>query len=83
MVQYSGGYVSGGERSSPEEIGSGEGAVIQKGLTKVAASRDANGVLHEMSAVCPHLGCIVDWNPTEKTGTVHVTDQDSMLQEKL
>ena len=23
--------------------------------------------LHKRSAVCPHLGCIVDWNSTEKT----------------
>jgi nitrite reductase/ring-hydroxylating ferredoxin subunit len=67
MVQYSGGYVSGGEHRSAEEIGPGEGAIIQKGLSKVAVSRDAKGVLHEMSAVCPHLGCIVDWNSTEKT----------------
>src|SRR6202011_2156631 len=35
MAQYSD-YVSGGERSSAEEIGAGEGAVIQKGLTKIA-----------------------------------------------
>ena len=25
------------------------------------------GVLHERSAVCPHLGCIVRWNPGEQT----------------
>jgi Rieske Fe-S protein len=24
-------------------------------------------VLRELSAVCPHLGCIVDWNSSEKT----------------
>ena len=30
---------------------------------KVAAYRDATGALHERSAVCPHLGCIVAWNP--------------------
>ena len=23
--------------------------------------------MHEMSAICPHLGCVVDWNDTEKT----------------
>jgi Rieske Fe-S protein len=65
MAQYSD-YVSGGERSSVEEIGAGEGA-DSKGLTKIAVSRDATGVSHQMSAVCPHLGCIVDWNRTEKT----------------
>ena len=34
---------------------------------KVAVYRDATGALHERSAVCPHLGCIVAWNPAEKT----------------
>ena len=29
--------------------------------------RDVQGTLHERSAVCPHLGCIVQWNPAEDT----------------
>lgn len=33
----------------------------------VAVYRDEEGVLHERSAICPHLGCVVDWNPGEKT----------------
>ena len=33
----------------------------------VAVYRDASGELHEKSAVCPHLGCIVVWNAAEKT----------------
>jgi Rieske Fe-S protein len=36
-------------------------------LTKEAVYRDMAGELHVMSAVCPHLGCIVDWNSSEKT----------------
>jgi len=66
MTQY-GDYATPGERSSEHDIRAGEGAVIRRGLTKVAVSRDAHGILHEMSAVCPHLGCIVDWNSTEST----------------
>ena len=27
----------------------------------------ANGKLHRCSAVCTHLGCIVDWNDLEKS----------------
>ena len=45
----------------------GEGAVMRRGLSKVAVYRDEGGKLHECSAVCPHLGCIVDWNGAEKT----------------
>ncbi|MEO8348243.1 MAG: Rieske 2Fe-2S domain-containing protein [Acidobacteriota bacterium] len=33
----------------------------------MAVYRDEEGVLHERSAICPHLGCVVDWNPGEKT----------------
>jgi Rieske Fe-S protein len=29
--------------------------------------RDDAGGLHERSAACTHLGCIVHWNPSEKT----------------
>jgi Rieske Fe-S protein len=36
-------------------------------LTKVAAYRDERGLLHEYSAICPHLGCIVEWNHNEST----------------
>jgi len=53
--------------ASPGEIPWGSGAVIQRGLSKVAAYRDEKGELHEMTAVCPHLGCIVQWNGSEKT----------------
>ncbi len=34
---------------------------------KVAASRDTHGRITLCSAVCPHLGCIVDWNEAERT----------------
>ena len=27
--------------------------------------RDPAGALHECSAICPHLGCVVHWNPLE------------------
>jgi Rieske Fe-S protein len=36
-------------------------------MAKVAVYCDPQGQRHEMSAVCPHLGCIVHWNHVEKT----------------
>lgn len=45
----------------------GQGRVFQRGTQKIAAHCDENGTIHECSAVCPHLGCIVDWNETEHT----------------
>jgi len=60
-------YVTGGDVDSAAEIKPNEGAIIRHGLKKIAAYRDESGVLHERSAVCVHLGCIVDWNSKEKT----------------
>jgi len=65
-LQY-GAWVTGGDVGTTQEIAPGKGAVVRRGLTKVAAYRDELGVLHECSAVCPHLGCIVDWNHNEST----------------
>ena len=45
----------------------GRGAIMRRGLEKIAVYRDADGALHEHSAVCTHLGCIVKWNASEKT----------------
>jgi glycine/D-amino acid oxidase-like deaminating enzyme/nitrite reductase/ring-hydroxylating ferredoxin subunit len=66
-AQYVEDYLTGGDVDSAEEIAAGEGAIIRRGLTKVAAYRDEQGALHECSALCPHLGCVVSWNGVEKT----------------
>jgi Rieske Fe-S protein len=29
--------------------------------------RDERGELHEFSATCPHLGCVVHWNSADQT----------------
>jgi len=60
-------WVTGGDVKSVDEINPGQGAVIRRGLTKLAVYRDDGGTLHVCSAVCPHLGAIVRWNPAEKT----------------
>jgi Rieske Fe-S protein len=59
--------VKPGEASSPDDIPPGEGAVLRRGVHRVAAYRDEDGNLHERSAVCTHLACIVHWNSTEKS----------------
>jgi len=52
---------------SPDKVQAGEGRLVTAGGDKVAAYRDENGTLYQVSAVCPHLGCIVDWNAAEKS----------------
>ena len=56
-----------GEVSAADEVAAGEGAILRRGLTKVALYRDDAGTLHERSAICTHLGCVVRWNTGEKT----------------
>lgn len=60
-------WVTGGDVNNADEIAAGEGAILSSGLIKVAAYRDQNGVLHTCSAVCPHLGGILQWNKDEKS----------------
>lgn len=60
-------WVKSGEVDSVEALRPGEGAVVRRGATKVAAYRDEQGMLHERSAVCTHLGCVVQWNGGEKS----------------
>jgi glycine/D-amino acid oxidase-like deaminating enzyme/nitrite reductase/ring-hydroxylating ferredoxin subunit len=60
-------YFTGGDADSANDPKNGEGAVIRRGIHKIAAYRDNRGMLHEMTAVCPHLKCIVHWNGMEKT----------------
>ena len=60
-------YITGGEVNNPKDIPRGSGAVIRRGMTKVAVYCDKHGGLHECTAVCPHLGGIVHWNSTENT----------------
>lgn len=60
-------YVTAGEIKSVEDLKSGQGAIMREGLSKLAVYRDDGGMVHKLSAVCPHLGCVVAWNSTEKT----------------
>ena len=55
------------KRGDVDEIGPGEGRVVGSGLGQRAVYRDDEGRLHEVSARCTHLGCIVNWNTGERT----------------
>jgi nitrite reductase/ring-hydroxylating ferredoxin subunit len=55
------------EVDTTAEVAPGSGAVIRRRGRPVALYRDEAGVLHERSAVCRHLGCIVHWNDGAKT----------------
>lgn len=46
---------------------SGEGKIIDRNGEKLAVYTDENGKITTLSAVCKHMGCIVEWNGGEKT----------------
>src|SRR5919197_960375 len=60
-------WLTPGDVKSADDIAPDSGAIVRRGLEKLAVYRDENGALHERLAACPHLGCIVHWNPGEKT----------------
>ena len=56
-----------GRFDNPEDLPRGCGAVQQAGKDKVAVYKDEQGVEHTFAAACPHLGCLVQWNPLDGT----------------
>jgi Rieske Fe-S protein len=60
-------WLTAGDVATVDEIPPGSGAIVRRGLTKVAVFRDDHGAIHELSASCPHLGCVVAWNSADKT----------------
>jgi len=67
MAAQYGDWLTAGDVKSVDDIARDSGAIVRRGLEKLAVYRDASGALHECHAACPHLGCIVQWNPGEKT----------------
>ncbi len=55
------------DADSADDVAPGTGAVVQRGLHKVAVYRDEQGVVHERSALCTHLQCVVRWNSGEQS----------------
>ncbi|MGQ0636603.1 MAG: FAD-dependent oxidoreductase [Planctomycetaceae bacterium] len=55
------------EAASVDEIRPGEGKIVIRDGRRIACARNEAGELTSVSAVCTHMGCIVHWNPLEKT----------------
>lgn len=51
----------------PEHIPLGGGAVLRRGIHRVAVYRAGDGGLHAFNARCPHMGCVVHWSSEEKS----------------
>ena len=60
-------WIGSGDIQSTSQLEQGEGAILSKGLEKIAVYRDDAGIVHSCSAVCPHLGGVLQWNDDEKS----------------
>jgi glycine/D-amino acid oxidase-like deaminating enzyme/nitrite reductase/ring-hydroxylating ferredoxin subunit len=49
------------------EVRTYEGKIMEIDGSKHGVHRDGDGKLHIVSAVCPHMGCIVHWNTAEQS----------------
>jgi glycine/D-amino acid oxidase-like deaminating enzyme/nitrite reductase/ring-hydroxylating ferredoxin subunit len=45
----------------------GEGTVLDIAGKGTAVYKDADGIIHSLSAICTHLGCTVEFNPADTT----------------
>jgi glycine/D-amino acid oxidase-like deaminating enzyme/nitrite reductase/ring-hydroxylating ferredoxin subunit len=66
-VQQYANWLEAGDVAEEDEIPPGHGAVVRQGVRLLAVYRDEHGHSHRCSAVCPHLGGIVQWNGAERS----------------
>ncbi len=67
MAAQYGDYFKSGDIKELDELTNGSGAILSHGLKRIAVYKDSDGKINAFSAVCPHLGCILQWNPEEES----------------
>jgi Rieske Fe-S protein len=67
LKHFIGDRLGAGDGTTVEALRPGEGAVVRIDGDAVAAFRDDGGINRAVSAVCTHLGCLVNFNPAERT----------------
>jgi len=60
-------WIASGDVKEISELPPNKGAILSKGLEKLAVYKDGDGNFHTCSAVCPHLGGVLQWNDDEKS----------------
>jgi len=50
-----------------EELPKGHGGVVECGGLKFGVYKDDGGISHFVDVRCPHLGCMLEWNPDDKS----------------
>jgi glycine/D-amino acid oxidase-like deaminating enzyme/nitrite reductase/ring-hydroxylating ferredoxin subunit len=67
MAKQYGDYISKADITGTDELRACEGAILGKGLKRFAVYKDEKDTIHAFNAVCPHMGCVVQWNAEEKS----------------
>lgn len=67
MVGQYGDWLTKGDVANVFALQLGQGGIISSGIKKIAAYRDEQNTMHTCTAVCPHLGAILQWNAEEKS----------------
>ncbi len=65
--RFVGDRLSEADTTPAAELPRGEAGILEIEGEKYAVYRDPEDTLHALSAVCTHLGCLVDWNGAERT----------------
>ncbi|KLJ01664.1 FAD-dependent oxidoreductase [Luteimonas sp. FCS-9] len=60
-------WIKPADAAAPDDIARGTGAVLRRGLRRVAVYRAGDDSLHAHDARCPHMGCVVRWSTEEKS----------------
>jgi len=65
MRQFFGDHLATSTTTTRVDLGRGDASVVDSDEGPVGIYRDDDGALHAVSAVCPHMGCHVEWNDGE------------------
>lgn len=60
-------FMTATQGDSLRSLKRGQGKILKLNGQRVAAYRNDNGKVTKCSPVCTHLGCLVRWNPAERT----------------
>jgi Rieske Fe-S protein len=58
---------AGADARSARAVPRGAGRIVELNGEQAAVYRDAAGAIQAVSAICTHMGCLVDWNESERT----------------
>jgi glycine/D-amino acid oxidase-like deaminating enzyme/nitrite reductase/ring-hydroxylating ferredoxin subunit len=67
VAKQFGDFIKRADIKGVDELQNGQGAILGKGIRRIAVYKDEQGTVHSFSAVCPHMGCVVQWNAEERS----------------